>query len=547
VEDCELWELEEVFTDRFKAFCKPHGNLPSGSVILVGSMSHLAKNGLNFYAPKLVETMTRLAGRVGPGINVIPLLPIPVGGIGSETLLRDMMDLDCWIVSTGAGQATGLPDSRDAFWRVVREEGMGGRRVYTSSAPLSLPGGIKNPRIRPFMSGAYAGTIPAEILPLEPEAERALVGSLLHELNEKFCVNLDPNPSLDRSIPPPPTAHNTGRTVFIGGSNLGRIAKAAAENGHMVVDLTVKGWIPRSGKIDKMCETLQKLKLTEIDTVVIDSMSNTAFLGTDEDGLPIPAEKSVADGRHHLTGDLQLAPPSAFKSTMKLVEKIISNTGGASILLTVPLPRYVTAACCDDITHVSNRQDPDFLREISGSEKSLSDAAAAGELTADAKILNMIEFFGPLESPLQELSTVDGTSIWAGDGVHLTSNATRVAATKLMKTINGGSEPQEPATKRARLESVIPVRASPSTATKAAPPAPPPAPKPVPPPLWLSGHLPANQRGSSNQRGQRGQPRGGRGGPLERVGQQTDGRGAAPRGAPRGGARGGRPGRWGRW
>jgi hypothetical protein len=114
-----------------------------------------------------------------------------------------------------------------------------------------------------------------------------------------------------------------------------------------------------------MCETLQKLKLTEIDTVVIDSMSNTAFLGTDEDGLPIPAEKSVADGRYHLTSDLQLAPPSAFKSTMKLVEKIISNTGGASILLTVPLPRYVTAACCDDITHVSNRQDPDFLREIS--------------------------------------------------------------------------------------------------------------------------------------------------------------------------------------
>ncbi len=95
---------------------------------------------------------------------------------------------------------------------------MGGRRVYTSSAPLSLPGGIKNPRIRPFISGAYAGTIPAEILPLEPEVERALVGTLLQELNEKFCVNLDPNSSLDRSIPPPPTMHNTGRTVFIGGS-----------------------------------------------------------------------------------------------------------------------------------------------------------------------------------------------------------------------------------------------------------------------------------------------------------------------------------------
>ncbi len=54
VEDCELRELEDVFNDRLKIFGKPHCSLSSGSVILplvVGSMSHLAKNGLNFYAP----------------------------------------------------------------------------------------------------------------------------------------------------------------------------------------------------------------------------------------------------------------------------------------------------------------------------------------------------------------------------------------------------------------------------------------------------------------------------------------------------------------
>ena len=68
--------------------------------------------------------------------------------------------------------------------------------------------------------------------------------------------------------------------------------------------------------------------------------------------------------------------------------------------------------------------------------------------------------------------------------------------------------------------------------------------KAVPPPLWLSGQLPANQRGSNNQRGQ---PRGGRGGHTAVGSQQAAGRGANPRGMPRGGARGGRPGRWGRW
>jgi hypothetical protein len=45
--------------------------------------------------------------------------------------------------------------------------------------------------------------------------------------------------------------------------------------------------------------------------------------------------------------------------------------------------------------------------------------------------------------------------IWAGDGIHLTSNATRVVARQLVATVEGGAGADEPANKRARLESVI--------------------------------------------------------------------------------------------
>jgi hypothetical protein len=117
------------------------------------------------------------------------------------------------------------------------------------------------------------------------------------------------------------------------------------------------------------------------------------------------------------------------------MEKNIEQTGGAKVIFTVQLPRYVTAACCSDTKHVTNRLDPEFLTEISGSEKCLTEAAAAGERTYEARILNMLGFFGLLESPLQDLTTVDGASIWAGDGVHLTSNATRVVDQKLMQHI----------------------------------------------------------------------------------------------------------------
>ncbi len=65
------------------------------------------------------------------------------------------------------------------------------------------------------------------------------------------------------SIPPPLTEHNNGRTVFNGWSNLGKIAKPAARNSHMVINLTVKGWVPKSGNIEKLCDTLRKLNLTE--------------------------------------------------------------------------------------------------------------------------------------------------------------------------------------------------------------------------------------------------------------------------------------------
>ncbi len=96
------------------------------------------------------------------------------------------------------------------------------------------------------------------------------------------------------------------------------------------------------------------------------------------------------------------------------------------------------------------------------------------------------------ETPPQDLTTPDGTSVWAGDGVHLTSPAYRVAARLLTAELerSASGEMGEPATKRPRLESVVPAAAPPPA--KPVFKAPPPTPKPVAPPLWLSGQLPAN-------------------------------------------------------
>jgi hypothetical protein len=79
--------------------------------------------------------------------------------------------------------------------------------------------------------------------------------------------------------------HSNGRMVFIGGSNLGKIAKAAAEKGLLVVDLTTSGWSPKPGNIKKVTDVLKNLNLKPCDTIVIDAMANSAYFGTDENGL----------------------------------------------------------------------------------------------------------------------------------------------------------------------------------------------------------------------------------------------------------------------
>ncbi len=111
---------------------------------------------------------------------------------------------------------------------------------------------------------------------------------------------------------------------------------------------------------------------------------------------------------------------------------------------------------------------------------------------------------------------------------NLTSN---IAANSSRADLAKGGDEGEPAAKRTKLESVVPVPApaKKKVAAKGQPPPTPPQPCPPTPPLWLSGQLPPSQRGRG-------------------AGQQNPTyRGGGPvRGSPRGGYRGADRGHRGR-
>ncbi len=67
VEDGRLFEIENVFKDIFKKFLAPAGRLPVGSVVLVGSLAHLARFGRESYTFDRVTPITSRRALVGGG------------------------------------------------------------------------------------------------------------------------------------------------------------------------------------------------------------------------------------------------------------------------------------------------------------------------------------------------------------------------------------------------------------------------------------------------------------------------------------------------
>ena len=118
-EDGLLSDLESIFRDVFRNFCRPEGFLPAGSVIMIRSASHVSLLGLPSYAEDYVRVNNSIIASCGPGVTVCPLVMIPLSGVKSTRTIEQLADLDSWIMAANLPRNIGLPDSRNALWEVL--------------------------------------------------------------------------------------------------------------------------------------------------------------------------------------------------------------------------------------------------------------------------------------------------------------------------------------------------------------------------------------------------------------------------------------------
>ncbi len=218
--------------------------IPEGSVIVIGSLSHLMEEGRVGYSKGLVTEYIRFTKAFKNTVHVVPFLTPPLCGTNDPELLRVMLDITVWI---------------EKLQKFKISEYYSELRVYITAYSGCLEQTIQNtqrhkmPKAfeayndKNYMCHEWAG-LGSSLQTMDMENERSLIGLVMSGLSSAFRWNLDDNPNLSRNptarpansaglLPSSPTAP---LGVLIGGSNTSRLTRAFEEMEKPVESLEIR-------------------------------------------------------------------------------------------------------------------------------------------------------------------------------------------------------------------------------------------------------------------------------------------------------------------
>jgi hypothetical protein len=97
---------------------------------------------------------------------------------------------------------------------------------------------------------------------------------------------------------------------------------------------------------------------------------NVAYYAITKEDTIIPCRKG-ADGPYHVDGNLLLPPPEMLESSyIRNCTLLMAELADTPQIVLSSLPRYLTARCCGEAEHASNKLEEGFRRKlISGAER----------------------------------------------------------------------------------------------------------------------------------------------------------------------------------
>jgi hypothetical protein len=380
--------------------------LVPGSVVLLGSLTHLERDGTAKYAEEWKQCRNWIQSDLG-GIMVLPLIPMPMEDISDRATIRSLIEFLSWFDCLPEAEVKLLSDTRKQFVsRLLARTGTGrgwcdGRQTFTMPVDLSSFNSVT------FNSRLW-GNRPRKVNAFTVEDERLWAGMLAGELNRDFSLNLSEDLGIFRSaseIRKMGEGTNKVKIVVGGGSNASKLATALKNQGIVVDSLAVPGWRLTPDNVKKLIDSISAAE--EGSVFVLYGIGNSCFVSVDDDMRSGPPFRG-RDGKFHSHGTLEVVSGFLLDRILTLLKDVVSSCNGRFLVIVTPMPRYWIPCCpkgkqLDEAGSDSDKRR--LLRELSRLRAAISGMVARLRRTDNVQVINPLESLG-LHDDLQAIEQV---------------------------------------------------------------------------------------------------------------------------------------------
>ena len=315
---------------------RPPG-LGPGTVLCIGSGTHLHRTGPTIYAQDWITCITRLGSKF-PGIRICPLTPIPNVDC-PPSLASDLAMLACWFARMYNSGTLGLLDCWAGLAQRLAALPTTGEVSAPTFRAIAMPSSLsKNAALTTFR---FVETSLRRVsnTPLDGKATDELVRALLMVLSSTLMLDCSPGESPVRTLTAKEPAKDTLTTVcVVGASNMRRCIPFYRAMGLEVIDLTSMGWDGSEEVARRVIASLRELSEKDGIVYVLDIFTATSYRFKQSDGgLALPIK---IGGKYHLLGDLAICEDKSFKATIAKNMPVLEAVGGPMVIIP-PLPRFM--------------------------------------------------------------------------------------------------------------------------------------------------------------------------------------------------------------
>jgi hypothetical protein len=256
-------------------------------------------------------------------------------------------------------------------------------------------------------------TLPLRVSMPWVSEEEVVAVCMVDEMRDKLAVDLDPAPKVNRwpAVSTGSAGNQAKTALVVGSSHAGKLAAALRRAGHHTEVIYEASWKATRDTVWEMQERVRtKLEKKKIDVFILCVLDNSVYYSLLDDGCTKAAFKDSA-GKFHMEGDIIISSKSAQHALFNILQPLLEMASGKPTILCSPLPRYLTASCCEEPGHMPNRKSRTFEHQLQSDLKETAENFCGFLFTSGNKLIKVLD-------PTVSWRGKESTYVWEDDPIH---------------------------------------------------------------------------------------------------------------------------------